>query len=392
MCGPALPYSVPLQVQHATWVLAHSPRRSPRTRPELSITAAGPATAAAPGNDALHNVIAAVEAEDCPVCLDPMQPSTSVMLPCRHLMCMACCKSLRALLQDTPGLDCPLCRTRHRVDSMSVFLAAHQASHFLQGSPVTPRMPARVVDADDSSIMSLTVGELKVVARALGVSVEGLVEREAIERTIAQAVERNQPIGQHTSTATGALPLAGLPQKALRAVLDHRLIPHADLVVAEDLAVRAAQSTRGSCLRLPPRVLKQMLRDFGRREDIENALEKEELARRCMAARALCRAAGNGAAALERERERDEERMFREQEASDCVGAKRRAREEAHALASCRRGSSTGGQCDDDAGAGGANCRAPGWSKWMLLPCPVADESGSSRRGIGSVHRILPRP
>lgn len=334
MCGPALPYSVPLyRFSMRPGFLLTSPRRSPRTRPELSITAAGPATAAAPGNDALHNVIAAVEAEDCPVCLDPMQPSTSVMLPCRHLLCMACCKSLRALLQDTPGLDCPLCRTRHRVDSMSVFLAAHQASHFLQGSPVTPRMPARVVDADDSSIMSLTVGELKVVARALGVSVEGLVEREAIERTIAQAVERNQPIGQHTSTATGALPLAGLPQKALRAVLDHRLIPHADLVVAEDLAVRAAQSTRGSCLRLPPRVLKQMLRDFGRREDIENALEKEELARRCMAARALCRAAGNGAAALERERERDEERMFREQEAKRLRWREEaRAREEAHAF------------------------------------------------------------
>ena len=59
-------------------------------------------------------VLQPVEAEDCPVCLDELQPSTSLFLSCRHSICIECAQNLWALrraAQNTTHLECPLCRT-----------------------------------------------------------------------------------------------------------------------------------------------------------------------------------------------------------------------------------------------------------------------------------------
>ena len=72
--------------------------------------------------------------------------------------------------------------------------------------------------------------------------------------------------------------LALLPVRCLRALLDDRCIPHADCVEKEDLARRIELSPKGAVFALPPRVLKQMLRDAGLVAESETHVDKEELA------------------------------------------------------------------------------------------------------------------
>jgi hypothetical protein len=71
--------------------------------------AAGPLEAAATGE------AAAGEAHtlDCPVCLEPLGPGCAgvVLAPCRHSLCLACCREMHQVLADaSDATRCPLCR------------------------------------------------------------------------------------------------------------------------------------------------------------------------------------------------------------------------------------------------------------------------------------------
>lgn len=232
-----------------------------------------------------------VETDECPVCLDPLETDGSIFLVCRHLLCTPCTQSLWQLRREThPSslhLECPICRTLIKVANgdLSAFCAAHTASNFI-GPVQTPRR--RPPPEDSHGLNTLTVAELKLLVAHfhLQARVAGQLEREEIERTIQDALPA-PALG-----ASGASPIARLPVRAMRAILEEREIPHDDCVEKGELIERVLQSARGSCMRLPSSVLVRMLGEEAPPSD------KAELARRVMAARALRRAV----AAQERER------------------------------------------------------------------------------------------
>ena len=151
---------------------------------------------AASTHDTPSTLVEAVEADDCPVCLDPLEPQTSVLLPCRHLVCSACTKAVWTVAQADPpkrakrALECPVCRTEHIVvhGNLMAFLAAHQASNF-GAEPATPRTAVR--SSQQGGLAALSVHELRLVVRALQVQrrVAGELERSDIERAISQEVD-----------------------------------------------------------------------------------------------------------------------------------------------------------------------------------------------------------
>jgi hypothetical protein len=236
-------------------------------------------------------VVHAVEADDCPVCLEEMESESSILLPCRHLLCVGCAKAVWAVAQSDPErramLDCPLCRQAHRVahGNLPAFVAAHRASNFQQragGGGATPRT-TRGLDG----LSSLSVAELRTVVRSLAVRIDGMNERSDIERAVSDQLESKLPLGE---TLVDANILSHLPVGTLRAILEVRSIPHADCVLKSDLVARVEQSPKGSCFGLPPRVLKQMLRSYGYAREDEMHVDKHELARQVMVGRAFDRA------------------------------------------------------------------------------------------------------
>ena len=224
-----------------------------------------------------------IETDECPVCLDPLQPDESIFLVCRHLLCTPCTQSLWQLRRETQAstlhLECPICRTLIKVNNgdLAAFCAAHTASNFI-GPVKTPR---RKPPDSLSGLNTLTVAELKVLIAhfRLQARVAGQLERDEIER----AIEEELPATALGASATSAI--ARLPVRAMRAVLDERDIPHDDCVEKAELIERVLQSARGSCMRLPSSVLVRMLGEEVPPED------KVELARRVMAVRSLRRAA-----------------------------------------------------------------------------------------------------
>ena len=115
---------------------------------------------AKPNPDA--TLVEAVEADDCPVCLEALEPQTSVLLPCRHLVCSACTKAVWTVAQADPpkrakrALECPVCRTEHvvRDANLMAFLAAHQASNFgPEPTIVHPTLP-KVIQSRPKHVQS----------------------------------------------------------------------------------------------------------------------------------------------------------------------------------------------------------------------------------------------
>ena len=76
-------------------------------------------------------------------------------------------------------------------------------------------------------------------------------------------------------------------------------MPHDDCVEKAELLLRVQASPRGACFALPARVLKRMITQMGCGQEASAAgiVEKAELARFVMAARALERAAAQAAPA-----------------------------------------------------------------------------------------------
>lgn len=246
---------------------------------------------ASPEHRSSSTVVEAVDSEECPICLEPLEPARSVLLPCRHLLCGACTRSLWQLRREsdasTTQLECPVCRSHLSVarGDLNAFIAAHCAANFGGDESTTTPSPRRVRQPMSlEGLDTLTVPELLATIRQLGIQSEvaGINERNEIERCIERALPE-VPLGAQPVSAIGRLPI-----RCLRAILDVRRIPHSDLVYKVDLAALVVQSPRGSCMHLPARVLLHMLRDFGHGD--EEHIEKSELARRVAAARLIAKA------------------------------------------------------------------------------------------------------
>ena len=94
-----------------------------------------PSDAAAPSaSDA--NLLQPIVTDECPVCLDPLNHDESIILTCRHMLCMPCTRSLWELRRSTDRatvhLECPVCRTLVKVANGD--LAAFCAAKPRQGS------------------------------------------------------------------------------------------------------------------------------------------------------------------------------------------------------------------------------------------------------------------
>lgn len=205
--------------------------------------ASSPPAAATAAPDAMD------DGDECPVCLEPLSSASPVALPCRHAICRACVTELWEVQQCTLAtwkdghLTCPLCRASHLVGAqgLDTFLAAVAAGPATAAAaaaakaaarPTTPRTTAV---ADKDGLAALTLGELKTVSQAL--ALDGtLLERSSIEASIRDRL-----------AAGDRAELALLPARALKAVLQARLIPHDDCVEKADLVARVAQTHRGSC-------------------------------------------------------------------------------------------------------------------------------------------------
>ena len=230
-----------------------------------------------------------------PICLEELEVSTSLMLPCRHQMCRECTRQCWALRQQaqpsTQHLECPLCRQLIHVQKgdLNAFIAANAASNFFAGDPNTPRCRA-VLGAGrrpPSTLDNLTLQELKLAVRLLSLqdSLAGAVERHEIEACIEQRIRAPAP-----EAAVAALPI-----EVLRALLRGRSVPHGAVSSdREALANLVIRSSRGSCQALPVGTLRAMLREFGHASEAFDDLEKSDLARRVAAARALAHSAGDG--------------------------------------------------------------------------------------------------
>lgn len=138
-------------------------------------------------------VLQGIAADECPVCLDALEPSLSILWPCRHFVCESCTKVLwtmrRSQQRATIHLECPLCRELALVSNgdISAFVAAHAAANF-GGTPSTPRKAGGM---SKDGLDTLTVRELKIVVRELSLQqrIVGMIERSDIERAVLQHLE-----------------------------------------------------------------------------------------------------------------------------------------------------------------------------------------------------------
>ena len=216
---------------------------------------------------------------ECPVCLE--ETTECVMLPCRHSICKNCTLQLWEVQQSANSsgtLMCPLCRREHTVpQGVDVFLqegemrGGRRPPSARAGSS-TPRAP--------SSLDDLSMHELKAIAESLGLQHGQMLER----REITQAVAEKLAGGGHDAACSTVL-LRSLPPKSLTAILRSRKIPYADCMEKEELVHRVELTARGSCMQLPPKILKLMLAELGLANEVY--VDKANLARRVMAARAL---------------------------------------------------------------------------------------------------------
>ena len=232
-------------------------------------------------------VLTAVEASDCPVCLDELDADTSLLLPCRHSLCMECTRNLWALRRETQPsthhLECPLCRQLVQVQKadLPAFIAAHKASNFGNDCGNTPRQ-RELLNAGGSPgslAGNLTVHELRIVVRLLALqsSLVGAVDRHDLERAVESRINAQSPDSA----------ISALPTEILCSLLDGRGIPRPSIPNNAELAKLVERSPRGACQNLPVGVLRAMLRRFGHGSEAYSDLEKGDLARRVMAARLM---------------------------------------------------------------------------------------------------------
>ena len=221
-----------------------------------------------------------IEPEECPVCLEEQDEADVIRLPCTHVICRPCIAELWEVQQSSVAtwkdghLTCPMCRASHPVGNygLNAFLVeacgAESAHERHVARPATPRQPA----APKEGLEALTIAELKTVARTLSIEIATLLEREHIEAAVRERA------------ADG---LGSLPARSLKAILEVRMIPYDDCVEKEELVGRCVHTHRGSCMELPPRLLRRMLEQHGLGGEAPGLVEKTALARRVMAARAL---------------------------------------------------------------------------------------------------------
>ena len=217
---------------------------------------------------------------ECPVCLEEQDEADVIRLPCTHVICRPCIAELWEVQQSSVAtwkdghLTCPMCRASHPVGNygLNAFLVeacgAESAHERHVARPATPRQPA----APKEGLEALTIAELKTVARTLSIEIATLLEREHIEAAVRERA------------ADG---LGSLPARSLKAILEVRMIPYDDCVEKEELVGRCVHTHRGSCMELPPRLLRRMLEQHGLGGEAPGLVEKTALARRVMAARAL---------------------------------------------------------------------------------------------------------
>jgi hypothetical protein len=249
---------------------------------------------AEPRPASFSEVLQPVEADECPICLESLHPTTSLMYPCRHLVCEECTRGLWAIRREghpsTQYLECPLCRELLRVvhGNLAAFIAAHARTNF--GPTKATALPASPRTNPAGGLGNLSVHELKIAATQLDVDLTGAIERSDIERSI-----------ESTLDVSPSAAIKALPPRCLRAILQARAIPHAECVEKEELAKLVLLSPKGSCLALPAGLLKRMLAALGHAGEGDCDLEKDQLARRVMLVRALARSAPPAQQTMSRE-------------------------------------------------------------------------------------------
>ncbi|KAL3900549.1 MAG: hypothetical protein SGPRY_012443, partial [Prymnesium sp.] len=216
--------------------------------------------------------------EECPVCLEEWVET--IRIPCHHSICRQCALQLYEV-QTAGGaasrLTCPLCRVVHTVAQGIDLFLQEAADRELRCSNSSGRGSHATARRKDSAFADLTPEELRAILVALGAhGAKG--GREELARALRDVLKLE-------AEAEGGEALTKLPSKALIALLRHRKIPYDDCVEKNELVSRAAVTSRGSCMQLPPKVLKQMLAGLGLSREVY--VDKANLARRVMAARAL---------------------------------------------------------------------------------------------------------
>jgi uncharacterized protein YbaR (Trm112 family) len=275
------------------------PALSPEPEPELGIS-----SSSAPQQQQQQE-----EEEECPICLEPLssfEASEVTRLRCAHVLCQLCLVELYHVQQATPSthgqLTCPLCRTSHPVGGGNITEILRQLSTTTGGgvdgawgsgalSSLSQRHGAGVgadggwVPSAAESVRglgSLRPSELVAVAASLGAHSPfgGWIDRREVEAAVTAVVL--DAVGDEGGA--GVLDVADLPIKALKTLLALRCVPCDDCVERGELVLRVRQTPRGSCMGLPSAVLTRMLGQLGVRG--EHFVEKQQLARRVMAARA----------------------------------------------------------------------------------------------------------
>ena len=232
------------------------------------------------------------DAAECPVCLE--EGRECAMFPCRHSICHQCTLQLWEVQQQANGdgntLTCPLCRTVHNVtQGMDVFLQEGDARGGLRPSSAgrTPINTPRT--ASNSTLADLSTAELKVVAHAQGLPEETMVERADVIAALREVLGLDPPDpADPDPSANSGVPLGKLSPKSLTALLRSRKIPYDDCVEKEELVRRVAQTPRGTCMQLPPKILKQMLMELGLGGEVRGITASVV---RCSPPRAAARAA-----------------------------------------------------------------------------------------------------
>lgn len=240
---------------------------------------------------------------DCPVCLEDTRflSGQPVTIPCcRKVYCRQCIVALVGAQKGNPpvGADgvakwmahtlvCPTCREEHHVPGGRGEKWADRLA--LDSDPSkwggTALLSEAQKEVDGTLCSALSREELVAVCCAGGKQHYSAARAELaqLDRTglVAEAARR---LG--SSSAEG-LRVSELSVRAARCVLTMRGVPFADCLEKSELTQRVEQCHRGSCSRLPTKLLKQMLVAEGLGD--ETYEDKENLARRLMAVRALRR-------------------------------------------------------------------------------------------------------
>ena len=140
-------------------------------------------------------------------------------------------------------------------------------------------MRSRIESAETGSLDTLTLEELNTVCKEVGATREGAFERREVEA----AIQRQLGVPQKANV------IESLSTPCLKAILDVRTIPFDDCIEQQDLVQRVLATPRGSVFKLPAKVLKRMLCDYGCEGEVY--VDKENLARRVMVLRSLHRGA-----------------------------------------------------------------------------------------------------